>query len=644
MKKKTSYAQKQKRLRQIFCIILAALMLLGVLMAVLPYLLLHVRAEDTVSANDTIAAEDTVTEEADLNCGPLLRIGLMFGSGVTPSFAVRANSGFKIGHVDNTTDAITPLWETPNTYIAACIDDNLALTDGYYIPSKQNVIIGGYHLDLPTAYKTMDEIQEAVRNTNKKLQAAGIYSALIYAFPAYRSGNLYVRIGDFGSAASLTSKLPAIVTALGETPSPIYPAKDVVTLLAPDSNLILFEYASQTGKLGLEAIQNETAENTEENYIITPAENTYQGCFLFARYNSGISVTNMLHLEQYVAGVVPYEIGNTWKPEALKAFSIVVRSFALANPTKHASLGVDLCNGSDCQVYMGTKKQNAAVRSAVSATAGQVITYNGKVCTTIYSAVMGGCTVNVEQIWNGTKYPYLRAVSTPWEDYASHSYGEWYSEVSAHNLYLYLAQTKGYTQLKGDIADVVITEFAENSTYVYRLDIIDIYGNKISLKGTDVIRTVLGRYLKSANFVVGRNGNIPALNRNLTMLTDSGEIDLPLIQNQEKTTIQVMTDSGIKEIDISTGLEVKQGNGSVTTFSLQDAVYDIPEDALLRLQDDSHQNFLFIGKGWGHGGGISQWGIRDLANQGATCEEIIHAYFTDVLICDYDALISAPKE
>ena len=45
--------------------------------------------------------------------------------------------------------------------------------------------------------------------------------------------------------------------------------------------------------------------------------------------------------------------------------------------------------------------------------------------------------------------------------------------------------------------------------------------------------------------------------------------------------------------------------------------------------------FVLIGKGYGHGCGISQWGAKNLSEQGYSYEEIIHAYLTDVTIEPY---------
>ena len=50
---------------------------------------------------------------------------------------------------------------------------------------------------------------------------------------------------------------------------------------------------------------------------------------------------------------------------------------------------------------------------------------------------------------------------------------------------------------------------------------------------------------------------------------------------------------------------------------------------------DDPNNFIFVGKGWGHGVGMSQWGCYDLAVKGYSYDEIIRAYFPTVTLVDY---------
>ena len=51
---------------------------------------------------------------------------------------------------------------------------------------------------------------------------------------------------------------------------------------------------------------------------------------------------------------------------------------------------------------------------------------------------------------------------------------------------------------------------------------------------------------------------------------------------------------------------------------------------------DDEDNFIFVGKGWGHGVGMSQYGARDMAGMGYDAEEILAAYFKDTEIMHYE--------
>ena len=54
----------------------------------------------------------------------------------------------------------------------------------------------------------------------------------------------------------------------------------------------------------------------------------------------------------------------------------------------------------------------------------------------------------------------------------------------------------------------------------------------------------------------------------------------------------------------------------------------------------SSGNFIFVGKGWGHGVGLSQWGLRDLADMNVNYEDMIKAYCTGVDFDNYKNIIN----
>ena len=84
------------------------------------------------------------------------------------------------------------------------------------------------------------------------------------------------------------------------------------------------------------------------------------------------------------------------------------------------------------------------------------------------------------------------------------------------------------------------------------------------------------------------------------------------------------------------GMYVLQADGTKKLIT-EKGEYDIPDDAKDRLNSGT-SNFLFIGKGWGPGVGVSQWGIMNLAKAGCPWEDIIHAYFTNVVIAHWNTL------
>ena len=50
---------------------------------------------------------------------------------------------------------------------------------------------------------------------------------------------------------------------------------------------------------------------------------------------------------------------------------------------------------------------------------------------------------------------------------------------------------------------------------------------------------------------------------------------------------------------------------------------------------ENSDNFIIVGKGWGHGVGMSQYGALDLAELGYDAAAILNAYFTGVEVLSY---------
>ena len=115
-------------------------------------------------------------------------------------------------------------------------------------------------------------------------------------------------------------------------------------------------------------------------------------------------------LEDYVAAVLPPEIGGHAPPAALEAQAVAARSYALARAERHVEDGADLCDGTHCQVYRGLGTATPATRAAAAATAGLVLSQNGRVIAAPFHAVCGGRTARPRDVWDDEETPDLEPV------------------------------------------------------------------------------------------------------------------------------------------------------------------------------------------------------------------------------------------
>ena len=158
--------------------------------------------------------------------------------------------------------------------------------------------------------------------------------------------------------------------------------------------------------------------NKTEDYIwLKNSEHgtcTYLGNMYFEARQGAILAINTLPVEQYLYGVVPHEMSNSFPVEALKAQAVCARGFALARATKNSSKAYDLLDTSKDQVYKGYASKNTRAIAAVEQTRGQVLTYNGDIIEAFYSASNGGQTERSGNIWEND-LPYYSHADDPFD-------------------------------------------------------------------------------------------------------------------------------------------------------------------------------------------------------------------------------------
>jgi stage II sporulation protein D len=141
----------------------------------------------------------------------------------------------------------------------------------------------------------------------------------------------------------------------------------------------------------------------------------YRGS-LEVRANGALSAVNQVSIDDYVRGVVPREVPSSWLIEVLKAQAVAARSYALATPGHCGGL---LCPDVRDQVYGGVGAERSSTNDAVSATAGEVVLYNGVVAQTFFHSSSGGKTAASADEWGGN-VAYLQSVDDPYDVISPH--------------------------------------------------------------------------------------------------------------------------------------------------------------------------------------------------------------------------------
>ncbi len=141
--------------------------------------------------------------------------------------------------------------------------------------------------------------------------------------------------------------------------------------------------------------------NSDTLAVTTGSTGRYRGAILLHAVGARLAVVNQVDLEDYVRGVVPYEIDPDAQPAALAAQAIAARGFAvfrLRAGDRRAPRADFTVAGT--QAYRGTARENAGTNAAVNTTAGQVVLHGDELVESLYSDCCGGIVASAQDAWN----------------------------------------------------------------------------------------------------------------------------------------------------------------------------------------------------------------------------------------------------
>ena len=214
---------------------------------------------------------------------------------------------------------------------------------------------------------------------------------------------------------------------------------------------------------------------------------------------SGLAVINQIYLETYVAGVVSGEVSPKWPLEALKAQAVAARTYVLYKQVENQQQPFDVFASVQDQVYHGHAARPESVLRAVTATKGQVVTYDGRPIYAAYSSTAAGPTEDALYVW-ALELPYLKGVDCPFDDQAPRY--DWRTAFTFEYLENQLRK-EGYPV--GAVATLTPYTFTPSGR-VDRVRLLHSRG-EIILRGQDLRRIVGYSKIFSTNFSIKSVGS-----------------------------------------------------------------------------------------------------------------------------------------
>lgn len=407
--------------------------------------------------------------------------------------------------------------------------------------------------------------------------------------------------------------------------------------------------------------------------VIERSKRTYRGSMEISTLNQTLAVVNDVDFEQYLYSVVGAEVGSSWPIEAQKAQAVAARSYAVAS-----GLGYQIAHVVDTtnsQAYYGIGHENANSTSGVKQTAGQVLTSGGKVISAVFSSNAGGVTAdNKLEIWGGDNTFLPAGVTSP-DTGPSKGKLEWVkvsipsgqagyirSDLLVDSGQLHstgakmLRVTSQGTSVRSRpqiVSTVVPIAKLDNGTLVIQLDKVEEYTEFSWVEAPMSPEQLLASINKRAKTPIagplrtlevtkrGPSGRVIEVKANGVIVNVGASDNLRGALNGLRSTLFSVEETGRYTVlagdgekrdvpEHSGGLQVIGADGITRSFTNEN-VYVLDGNDNLRAGTAAPE-FVFSGKGFGHGLGMSQWGARGLAEQGYDYQSILKYYYKNVMI------------
>lgn len=229
---------------------------------------------------------------------------------------------------------------------------------------------------------------------------------------AASDGMLRVLLTRVGTNLTTLSMKTTCAYAIGSASGEQIASGSTVKLLLSGGSLYL-SANGETHKMGTSAkLYRLSKGNVGVQFTSPKLSNVYCGDMLFTINGGSIQSVVRIYVEDYLYGVVAYEMSDSFPIEALKAQAVCARTYALR--LKKSGGSYDLTDNTTNQVYKGFNASYKNVIAAVDATRGQCLLTGNKYAGCWYTASNGGQTESTKNMW-GSSLSYSTVKDDPYD-------------------------------------------------------------------------------------------------------------------------------------------------------------------------------------------------------------------------------------
>lgn len=342
----------------------------------------------------------------------------------------------------------------------------------------------------------------------------------------------------------------------------------------------------------------------------------FRGSLVLIREDNMVRAVNVLPIEDYLISVIASEMSATSFLEYLKAHAVISRSWLLSQMEKRQGIQqqhtetypseirtekewikwwdredhtlFDVCADDHCQRYQGITRPSQSldnVTRAVKETAGEVLTFEGKICDARFSKCCGGIMELFSTSWEPVDPPYLQGkydgVSLPKEI----PFPDLSDPVQAQ-IWIRSTPPAFCNTSDREVLCQVLNEYDQETEGFYRWEVFYTF-DQIS----DLIKRRIGVDFGQVQELIplerGTSGRISRLEIRGTLRT--------LIIGKDLMIRKALSESHLYS---SAFVPVRRSDG-----------------------------FLLYGAGWGHGVGLCQIGGAVMASGGYSYKQILQHYY-----------------